>query len=218
MPAAGAEARSRGRVLAAGDSMIQIVDVFLRERLKPHHLRVKSDAHIGSGLSKPFQLNWPRHARRIAKRYHPRATVVFLGANEGFPLRHHGKRVNCCSRAWTRAYSWRVRRMMRALERRGRSRVYWLTLPAARSHKWNRIYRRVNRGIEIATRIERERGVRIVDMRKVFTPNGHYRRSMRRGGKRVVVRQSDGIHLSRAGARIAARVVTRAMRRDGVLG
>jgi hypothetical protein len=217
---APAAAKSRGRILASGDSMIQIVDSFLRERLKPYHLRVKSDDHIGTGLSKPFQLNWPRHARRMARRYHPRATVVFLGANEGFSLKRHGKRVDCCSHSWTLAYAWRVRKMMRALERGGRSRVYWLTLPAARSHKWNRIYRRVNQGIEIAARAERDRDrkVELVDMRPIFTPNGHFRRTMKRHGRRIVVRQSDGIHLNRAGAAIAARVIKRALRRDGVLG
>jgi hypothetical protein len=215
---ATAPAKSRGRVLASGDSMIEIVDSLLRQRLEPYRLRVKSDDHIGTGLSKSFQFNWPRHARRAARRYHPRATVVFLGANDGFPLRRHGRRVNCCSRAWTLAYAREVRKMMRALERNGRSRVLWLTLPAARSHKWNRIYRRVNRGIEIAARAERDRKVEIVDTRPVFTPNGHFRRTLKRRGRRIVVRQSDGIHLNRAGAAIAARMITRALRRDGVLG
>ena len=71
---------------------------FSPEADKPYHLRVKRDAHVGTGLSKPFQLNWPRHARRMARRYHPRASVVFIGANDGFPLRYHGKRRDCCSR------------------------------------------------------------------------------------------------------------------------
>jgi hypothetical protein len=218
-PAApAAAAHSRGRILASGDSMIEIVDNFLRDRLEPYRLHVKFDDHIGTGLSKPFQLNWPRHARRMARRYHPRASVVFIGANDGFSLRYHGKRVNCCSRKWTLAYAREVRKMMRALERGGKSRVYWLTLPAARKHTWNRIYRHVNRGIEIAAREERHRKVEIVDLRPVFTPTGHYRRSIRRRGKRVVVRQSDGIHLNRAGAAIAARMIERAMRRDGLLG
>jgi hypothetical protein len=212
-----APAHSHRRVLASGDSMIQIIDDFLLERLKPYHLRVKRDAHVGTGLSKPFQLNWPRHARKMARRYHPRASVVFIGANDGFPLRYHGKRRDCCSRAWTKAYAVRARRMMRALERGGRSRVYWFTIPAARPHRWNHIYRHVNRGIEIAANEERDRGVELVDLRPIFTPTGHYRRSIKRHGRRVVVRQSDGIHLNRAGARIAARVVARRMRRDGLL-
>jgi hypothetical protein len=55
-----------------------------------------------------------------------------------------------------------------------------------------------------------------VDLRPIFTPNGRFRSSIRRGGRRVRVRQSDGIHLNARGAGIAARRVARLMRRDGV--
>ena len=50
--AATAEARG-GRVVATGDSMIQIVDSFLAKELRPKHFRVKSDATqatTGTGL------------------------------------------------------------------------------------------------------------------------------------------------------------------------
>jgi hypothetical protein len=210
-------AEANRRVLATGDSMIQLVDHALARKLEPRKLRVRSDAHIGSGLSKPFLVNWPRHAKRVARRYRPRASVVFLGANEGFPIRYRGKRVDCCSRRWSKAYAAQARRVMRALTRDGRSRVYWLTLPAARERKWNRIYRRVNAGLEIAAAAERERGVRLLDMGRIFTPKGRFQSSIRRGGRRVTVRQSDGIHLNARGAAIAARVTVRAMRRDGLL-
>ena len=207
-------AAAKGRVLATGDSMIQLVDHALDERL-PRGVRVRSDAHIGTGLSKPFMLNWPRHAKRTARSYRPRASVVFLGANDGFPLRYKGRRVDCCSRRWSEAYAAQARRMMRALSRKGRSRVYWLTLPAARPNNFNRVFRRVNRGLEIAAKGKRKKGIRLVDLRPIFTPNG-YRSSIRRSGRRVTVRQSDGIHLNVRGASIAARRVARLMRRDGL--
>src|SRR3954465_6087168 len=123
-----AEARGGG-VVATGDSMIQIVDSFLAKELGPKHFRVKSDAHVGTGISKTHQFDWIRRARYLARHYRPRATVVFLGANEGFPLRWEGKRRNCCSSAWRKAYAARARKMMRSLERDGAARVYWLTLP-----------------------------------------------------------------------------------------
>src|SRR4051812_5146146 len=128
-------AKPRGRVLATGDSMIQYVDVELARRLKRRHFKVRSDAHVGTGLSKPFQLDWVRHSRHIVRRYRPRATVVFLGANEGFPLRRHGRRVNRCSRAWAPAYAGRAPAMMRPRERGALSRVYWLAPPAARERQ-----------------------------------------------------------------------------------
>jgi hypothetical protein len=210
--AAPASAKT-GRVLATGDSMIQIVDSFLDKELRPHRVRVHSDAHVGTGISKPRQFDWVAHARYLARHYRPHATVVFLGANEGFPLRWHGKRRNCCSRAWRMAYAARATKMMRSFERDGAARVYWLTLPAARPHVWNRIYRAVNLALASAAKREGD-GVRLLDMGAIFTPSGHFQQTIKRGGHRVSVRQSDGIHLNVAGARIAARYVVRRMHRD----
>ena len=214
VPAGGATAAQNRRVLATGDSMIQYVDIALRDKLEPRHLRVRSDAHVGTGISKPRQFDWIGHARHLAHAYRPRATVVFLGANEGFPLRWQGKRRNCCKRPWRRAYAARAQAMMRSLERDGAARVYWLTLPAARPHAWNRIYRAVNLALETAARREEDNGVELLDMGAVFTPHGHFQQTIVRGGRRISVRQSDGIHLNPAGARIAASVVVRRMRRD----
>jgi hypothetical protein len=202
-----------GRVLATGDSMIQIVDSFLDKELRPEHFRVRSDAHVGTGISKTQQFDWVGHARYLARHYRPHATVVFLGANEGFPLRWQGKRRNCCTRPWRQAYAARAQKMMRSFERDGAARVYWLTLPAARPHAWNRIYRAVNQALETAAGREGER-VRLLDMGAIFTPSGHFQQTIKRGGHRVSVRQDDGIHLNVAGARIAARYVVRRMRRD----
>jgi hypothetical protein len=210
--AAPASAKT-GRVVATGDSMIQIVDSFLKKELEPNGLRVRSDAHVGTGISKPFQFDWVRHARYIARHYRPHATVVFLGANEGFPLRWQGKRRNCCSRAWRMAYAARAQKMMRSLERDGAARVYWLTIPAARPRAWNHRYRAVNRALQSAAKREGD-GVRLLDMGALFTPSGHFQQTIKRGGRRVSVRQSDGIHLNVAGARIAARYVVRQMHRD----
>jgi hypothetical protein len=215
---AAAAPASRGRVLATGDSMIQYVDFALRARLRPQQLKVRSDAHVGTGISKPFQLDWVRHARSIAASYRPKASVVFIGANDGFPMRWHGHQVQCCSSNWVRAYAGRVRAMMRALERGGSARVYWLTLPDARPHGFEKIFRRVNKALRLAAAAEHGRGVRLLDMGRIFTPKGRFRRSMKHNGRRIVVRQDDGIHLNRAGAGIAAGAVVRAMRRDGVLG
>jgi hypothetical protein len=211
---APAGAASRGRVLATGDSMIQIVDGFLAKSVRPEHFRVRSDAHVGTGISKPFLLDWPRHAARVARAYRPSASVVFLGANDGFPLRWDGERRECCGLAWRKAYAARAQRTMQALERGGAARVYWLTLPAARPRHWNHIYGAVNLALRQAALREGPERVRLLDMGRVFTPSGRFQQTIVRGGHRVSVRQADGIHLNVAGARIAARIVVRRMRAD----
>jgi hypothetical protein len=59
--------------------------------------------------------------------------------------------------------------------------------------------------------------VRLIDLHRVFSPDGRFHRVIRYRGRRVVARQGDGVHLSPAGASIAAGLIVRALRRDRVL-
>ncbi len=58
---------------------------------------MRSDAHIATGISNPARLNWVKKARRQASATKPDVTVMFIGANDGFPLGSapccHGTRV-----------------------------------------------------------------------------------------------------------------------------
>jgi len=202
-------------VLATGDSMMQIVDIDLARQLEPGgRVTVRRETHISTGISKPALLNWPRHAAAQARQLHPRATVVFLGANDGFNMRRSGRLVKCCGRAWSREYGRRARRMMVSYAQRGAGKVYWLLLPQARDGFFRRAYPAVNRGLRRAAR--GLAAVRLIPLNKVFTPRGRYRASIRYRGRLVRARQKDGIHLSPAGASIAASIVVSRMRADRI--
>jgi lysophospholipase L1-like esterase len=206
------------KLLATGDSMIQYVDTSLAKRFEQRDdVSVRSDARISTGISKPFMLNWVAHARRQAAGIRPDVTVVFIGANDGFPLRVRGARVNCCGSSWVQAYARRARAMMASYVRRGQGEVCWLNLPAPRSGNWNHIYRAVNMALRHAASSFGPE-VRLIDIAKVFTPRFHFRAAMRWKGQTVVVRQPDGVHLSVTGASIAAELVSRKLRADGALG
>jgi len=208
----------RLKLLATGDSMIQIIDGFLKQRLERRRsTRVRSDARISTGLSKPFMLDWVKKAREQARSVHPDVTVVFIGANDGFPMKTRtGASVPCCAAAWVREYARRVESMMRSYRRKGRSYVYWMTLPTPRRGDFARIYRAVNKAIKRAAgRVGR--GVRVIDLVKVFTPGGRFRQVVRFRGRRVDARQADGVHLSTAGASIAATLLIDRLRVDHAL-
>lgn len=213
----GPEAASaRPTVLTTGDSMVQIVDVYLARKLG-RRAHVRRDAHVSTGISKRGLLDWPRYARRQASRFKPRVTVMFLGANEGFPMRTpKGRKARCCGRAWVHEYGRRARTMMAAYARGGLGKVYWLLLPQARSGFFRRAYPAVNKGLRLAARSMR-RDVRIVHLNRTFTPGGRYRDVIRYHGRLVHARQKDGIHLSPAGASIAAAIVARRIRVDHAL-
>ena len=206
------------RVLATGDSMIQIVDGILAQRLERRRgARVRSDAHISTGVSKLFMLDWVKRARQQARSLHPDVTVMFIGANDGFPMKTRaGASTACCAAAWTAEYARRVESMMRSYVRGGRSYVYWLTLPAPRRGDFARVYRAVNRAIKrAADRVGR--GARVIDLVKVFTPGGRFRQQIRFRGRTIDARQADGVHLSVAGAAVAATLVVDRLHADRAL-
>ena len=211
-----ARPRGRLRVLATGDSMIQVVDGFLARKLG-RRAGVHSDARISTGISKPFLLDWGLLAARQARRLRSDATVVFLGANDGFGMRTPaGVTAACCGEAWVAEYARRARRMMALYARGGAARVYWLTLPAPRSGAFRRVYGPVNEALVRAARGLPD--VRLVRLDRVFTPGFRFRTTIRYRGRRVNARQRDGVHLSNAGAAVAADLIARALRADGLLG
>ncbi len=203
-------AGGRLRILATGDSMIQLVDSFMRERAGRAVLR--SDARVSTGISKPSLLDWRAHAREQVADIRPDVTVMFLGANDGFPMAG----ADCCGIPWIAEYARRARAMMRTYARGGRGRVYWLLLPAARAGLFRETFPAVNAALRQAA-AGLEDDVRLIELDEVFTPGGRFRRSMKIGRKRRQVRQSDGVHLNTTGAALAAKLVVEAIRQDRML-
>jgi lysophospholipase L1-like esterase len=200
------------RLLVTGDSMIQPLDDFLRQRLRAEHVRVTSDPRISTGISKPSLLDWPAHARSQARGIRPDVTVVFLGANDGFPMGD----APCCGEPWVHEYADRAGGMMESYARGGRGRVYWLALPAPRGGFFRQTFPAVNAALRRATTAERA-DARLIRLDRFFTPGDRYRDTMRIGGRTVRVRQRDGVHLSAAGASAAAGVIIRTLRRERIV-
>ena len=206
------------RLLATGDSMIQVVDGFLKAGLAGRRATVvHSDAHISTGISKLAMLDWLHKAREQAASFKPDVTVISLGANDGFPMKTpSGASVGCCGAGWIAEYARRVQSMMRSYLRGGRSRVYWTTLPAPRGGNFARVFSAVNAAIRRAA-ARAGRGVRVIELGRVFTPGGRFRQTVTYHGRTVSARQPDGVHLSTAGARIEASLIIARLRADGAL-
>jgi hypothetical protein len=202
------------RLLVTGDSMSQPLDVQLARRLTGDGVRVIRDAHLGTGISKSLLVDWTKLAPQQVADDDPDAVVMFIGANEGFPMKDPGgQNVNCCGPQWAAAYANRARAMMAAYRRGGRARVYWLTLPTPRDPARAKIAHAVNAAVRVAAEAYRAQ-VRIVDMNSLFTPGGRYRAAMPVDGTDKIVREPDGIHLNEAGAGLAAQHVIAALQAD----
>jgi lysophospholipase L1-like esterase len=213
-PVTGRQRRASPRILLTGDSMMQSLDTVIADRLA-RRAEVRSEARAGGGLSKPG-FDWIAQARRQVRRLHPRATVIFIGANDTFDMRtRSGPVAACCSQDWIDEYARRARAMMSVYAREGAAEVCWLTLPAPRSDLRREFSAAVNEGVRRAARTSRH--VRLLELDKLFTPGFRYRAMMRVGGRSVRVRAADGVHLSLAGASIAASAVIRALKADRAL-
>jgi len=208
---------ARLQVLVTGDSMIGGLPEALSAALGAR-ASVVGDPHPGRGLTTPGFLNWPAHARRTARDDRPDVTVVLLGAADaGYPLTvPTGEVVACCEPAWITAYGAIARGMMASYLRDGRGLVYWVLLPAPRSATRARVWRAQNEAIRWAASGADDGVSAIARLADVLSPDGVFHESILVGGRRRIVRDADGIHLSALGIRIATGVLTTNLRRDGL--
>lgn len=194
-------------VLTTGDSTMMGVDSFLADELAGV-ATVRSDVRPGTGIGKPDG-PWARLPRRQATRLRPAATVVSIGAAEGFPITTpEGTTYACCDAGWVAEYSRRVRAAMRVYRRHGRGRVIWLTLPAMRG-----VRQRISDAVNLAV-VQAAEGlshVTVLRLDLVFSPAG-YSETIRYRGRDIDVREPDGVHLNIAGTAIAAKLVAAALR------
>jgi lysophospholipase L1-like esterase len=201
-------------VLVTGDSMAMPLDLHVARKLAGGGVKVLREAHVGTGVSKSGFVDWGKLSGQQVKKDKPDAIVVFIGANEGFPMKGPGgKQVQCCGPDWAAVYAFRVRRMMDTYRQGGGARVYWLTLPLPRERSRQEIARAVNAAIDVAS-VPYRSTARVLDIEQVFSPGGQYRDAMSVDGRKQIVRDPDGIHLNDAGAEVASGVVLNAVRRD----
>jgi len=215
--AIGAPAGPRRRLrslLVTGDSMSEPLDSDLAGDLIPDGVHVTQDPHIGTGISTTFIVNWAQLSAAQVKAYHPQAVVIFIGANDGFPMSGpNGRQVSCCSARWAAIYANRVRQMANTYRQAGAAHVYWLTLPTPRDPARARISRVVNAAIVVGVAPWASQ-VTVINTVPIFTPGGVYRDAMKIGGVATIVRESDGIHLNDAGSSLLARTVIAEMKQN----
>ena len=136
---------------------------------------------------------------------------MLMGGNDGFNVIVDGQSYGPFTPEWETEYARRTAVVMRELASGGRAARYWAPSPTARDEEFNRIYRVQNFAVERAA--PAVPGARYVDLYTTID-GGRYRAITRIDGRRVISRQADGVHFTRDGALVPARLVVRAMARD----
>ena len=207
-------ARDPLRIAVVGDSMAQVSGQSLIRMADDLDVaRAELDFRFSSGLTRPDFFDWPGHlASLLAQRRPPEALVVFFGANDAQGMETAAGVLRYGSSAWDEAYRVRVAAVMDQLTRGG-ARVYWVGQPVARMADYSRRMKHLDeiyRG-EAA----RHPGVRYVDSWPLFTAaDGGYSAYLETDDGLTLMRQADGIHLSRAGGDLLAAAILDALRLD----
>jgi uncharacterized protein len=199
------------RVLVTGDSQAEFVGQRLLDAAPDGLLQVDVVARNGTGLTRPEFFNWEVNAKQEIAERRPDAVVMVMGGNDGFNVTVDGSTYGPFTPEWETEYARRTAVVMRELASRGRRPVYWAPSPTARDEEFNRIYRIQN--FAVARAAPAVPGARYVDLYD-NVDNGRYRGVTRIDGREVVSRQADGVHFTRDGALVPARLVVRAMARD----
>jgi len=202
-------------LLVTGDSLAMPLDTELARRYAGSDVAVEREPHVGTGISKSDLVDWTELSAKQVRKRDPEAVVVFIGANEGFPMPAPGGggQASCCGDDWQAAFAARVGRMVETYLQGGDPHVYWLTVPAPRDPARQEIADAVNAAVRAAAERVGE-GVTVIDLDEVFTPDGNYTAAIDIDGRERIVREQDGIHLNAAGAAVAADVVQDAIDND----
>jgi lysophospholipase L1-like esterase len=204
------------KLLVTGDSLSTPLDVEIARKLADQGggVEVTRDPHLATGISNTGLVDWGQLSSSQASEDDPDAVVLFIGANEGYPMPgDNGQQVSCCGPAWEAIFQSRVGQMMDNYLNGGADRIYWLTVPTQRDPARKPIADAVNRAIREAA-ASRGGAVRVVDLVPTFTPGDTYRDSIEIDGNQTIVRESDGIHLNEEGSSVAADLVLEALDRD----
>lgn len=199
-------------VLVTGDSEAQFLGERITDQAPQGLLEVETVPRNSTSLTNPGFFNWEVNAQQEVDARDPDAVVMAIGGNDGFNVEVDGQLYAPGTPEWQTEFARRVAVVSTALSGSGNQRpVYWVPPPTARDSHQNGIYASQNRAVEQA--VQAVPGLRYVDVFSTLG-GGRYSEDLKIDGRRVLARQSDGIHFSRDGAIAPARLVLAAMAED----
>ena len=202
-------------VLMIGDSMMRLLSVAMEKELRAADVQPASSfSSLGSGLARLDAFDWFAKVKALMAERKPATVVVTLGANDRQALKDaSGQVVQYGVPEWEAEYSKRIGHVMDEILNGGAKRVIWLLLPDMKVPAHQEYAMFVNTLITKEAQAESRKGkVVLFDMRPLLTrkPGTFAMYVMSPTGLALSVRDSDGVHLTKDGARIVAVAVVKA--------
>ena len=192
--------KGKDLIYGIGSSMMgSDLGPMLKTRLSARGHKFRKWGQASSGLARPDFHDWPKQAKKVAKRQRPKVFIVALGSNDYQDLKHGKRWVKFGSKKWEKLYAERIDKMLTAMTGPKKQRaVIWMG-PIAFKGK------RAERRGPIVNDLMRKRvkafdgPVFFVDgYKKTLTAKGRPLRTFKhpKSGKSIRARSKDNIHLS----------------------
>ncbi|ADP78739.1 SGNH/GDSL hydrolase family protein [Pseudofrankia inefficax] len=191
------------RVLVTGDSLTESLGPTIANTA-PATVRAQTDTRYGTGLVRPDFFDWASHAREQVATRDPEVVVVALGANDAQGITMpNGQVLPAGSPGWVDEYRRRALVVLRIWADGGHRRVYWVSLPPARSGRMDGYFQQLNGAV--ADAVHQVPGTAFLDLGAQLSDHGHYSDYLRdAAGQSVLARTRDGVHYTLDGSRIVA--------------
>jgi len=203
------------RVLVVGDSFahplgFELTNFGTRDAM----VEVAIDARISTGMTRPDYFDWPAQLAGVAASAPPEALVIFMGANDDQNMViDDGSVVMLTTPEWQAEYRRRVDLILDTFANRGVV-IYWVGLPIMRDPFEAQVAEDVN--AVLSEEAAKRPWVRYVDIWSMFSDAaGQYATYLPdAAGEMRLVRQGDGVHLTRGATNEVAGMVYDALHRD----
>lgn len=206
IPAAGRPAHRRApskhRVLVIGASSIQFALGVELERAFPRYenVKVKRFGQLATSLARPDFFNWQQKAKTMIEEFKPDLVVTNFGGNDAQDiLRSDGSKVLYDSPEWDPAFEGLVTELIELGRSHGADTVM-IGMPVMREDPFTEKMRRLNAAMKKAT--EAAGALYVSTWELSADAKGRYLTQASFGGKRGLMRTSDGVHYSKLGAQL----------------
>ena len=204
LPWTKAPPHCKGKILLVGDSLMQGLGPSMQALFRKKGILVVSAAKPATGLTNRHFYPWEQQLPILVERHRPDVILFLLGANDIQGMRVGGRTVAFGTTPWKHEYLARIATLM---EQAGDARVYWIGLPRMRNTSYDKHVKMLN--VLFQDTVAHFEGI-YIPMDEVFGPKDEpYSPYAYRGGRQVLVRAADGIHMTMKGYAIVTETVAR---------
>jgi len=204
------------KVWLAGDSLMgALSDAFVAHVTGNPAVRASVDVQIGTGLARPDVYDWPAIIARQVQQTQPQVVVLTFGANDDQDMRAGSQYFVLGTPAWQAEYARRVSLVMSEVAGSGRLLV-WIEVPPVARPRLQQTDQIID-GI-LHAQAARHPGVVVVNPGPVLAPAGTFAEYLPgSSGQPVQVRDTDGVHVTPAGAARVLPLLLAAIRTNWLL-